>query len=397
MVSSTRNIADQVPQGVVATGTISQLDTTNRSVVFEGGQHFDDVDHIIFCTGYEYSQPFIRASRDTDEPLFPDGQTIDDLYDHILYAPNATLAFIGIIKGDAPTFLVVQAQAAFVARAFSQGAFITRLPPAARIRQMGYQEEDRGHVLQYPNFVDYCLRLEGICRRSGHNQELLFRWTPELEMIFLKTLYWAVDNLADIKFHIEEISLSPSLETLRSLIPYMILYCGNMDENSTLQILGRTLEPGVCLELHLQVIEELKLTLPALAASSRHVFETGVISILELWEKNFNQATNVQNKPPKPGQEYKRRTNAAKSGVNIEINQQPSPMDQLRMGFENVKVSFDDEWTGITHVQAQSQIRAILSNYMALLEGQGSRNRGRKGRAELVMSRWDTHVIIVPQ
>lgn len=84
-MSSIRNVAGQVPRGVVATGTISPIDTTNRKVVFVNGQHFDSVDHIIFCTGYEYSQPFIRASRDTDEPLFPDGQTIRGLYDHVLY------------------------------------------------------------------------------------------------------------------------------------------------------------------------------------------------------------------------------------------------------------------------------------------------------------------------
>lgn len=393
----------------MATGPISQLDTMNRRVAFDGGQYFDGVDHIIFCTGYEYTQPFIRASRDTDEPLFPDGQTIENLYDHVLYTPNATLAFIGMVKGAAPTFLIVQAQAAFVARVFSQGAFITRLPPAARIRQMGYQEDDPLHALAYPKFVDYCLRLEGLCRRSGHNQDLLFRWTPELEMVFqnrreirgaflkhLEKQHRAVSNLGDIGIHFDNISCSSTLKLLRRLVPYMILYCGNMEDFSTLQMLEWSVEPGACLQLHLQIKEELDRTLPTLAPSSQLVFETGVIKILDLWERHVSQTADVQIKRH-GSQRSDRRASTALRRAGLEIKQQPLNGHNVIKEIKNAGLIFEDERTGIT--QAQCQIRTTLSNYMALLRSQVRGNPGglgQQGRAELVMSRYDTFVANVP-
>ena len=50
---------------------IVQFKVEDRSVVFANGRIEKAVDHIIFCTGYQYSFPFLRA---LDPPVVTTGQ-----------------------------------------------------------------------------------------------------------------------------------------------------------------------------------------------------------------------------------------------------------------------------------------------------------------------------------
>lgn len=74
-----------------------------------------NVDYVIYCTGYLYNFDF--AMKGT-EPLFQPGFKVANLYQHIFYTREPSLAFVGLPKMTA-AFTVAEAQSAVVARAFS--------------------------------------------------------------------------------------------------------------------------------------------------------------------------------------------------------------------------------------------------------------------------------------
>lgn len=182
-VSSTRMIADGLPQVATQMAGVEGFYPQTRMVRFTDGQYISEVDYIIFCTGYQYHQPFIKMNNTSDEPLFPSGPSIENLHEHIVYIEQPTLAFVGMVKDAVPTFLVVQAQAAFVSRFFSD-----------YVRSLSPRKEDPQHRLPYPIFMDYLFRLANLCEQAdkgrswngtqGNNP--VFRWTLELDLIRTK-------------------------------------------------------------------------------------------------------------------------------------------------------------------------------------------------------------------
>lgn len=87
------------------------------TVRFSNGRVERDIDHIIFCTGYLYSFPFL--SRLEGPPIVTDGKRPCNLFQHIFYHPRPTLAFVGLPQRVVP-FPVSEAQAALIARVFSR-------------------------------------------------------------------------------------------------------------------------------------------------------------------------------------------------------------------------------------------------------------------------------------
>ncbi|KAG5356247.1 Thiol-specific monooxygenase [Yarrowia sp. B02] len=74
------------------------------------GQTFSP-DVVIYCTGYQYSYPFLR-----DEiPHLTDGVILPDVYLHTFYTPDPSLAFVGV-PVDAVSFRAFEYQAVWVAR-----------------------------------------------------------------------------------------------------------------------------------------------------------------------------------------------------------------------------------------------------------------------------------------
>ncbi|KAH7021305.1 thiol-specific monooxygenase [Microdochium trichocladiopsis] len=131
---------------------IKEFVPSTRSVVYADGTTDDEVDTVIFCTGYFYSFPFLKLGNDAsasatttapssststagsdDEasspspssssssslpPIITDGSHAAHLYQHILYTHDPTLAFLGIPQRIVP-FPVSEAQAGWVARIWS--------------------------------------------------------------------------------------------------------------------------------------------------------------------------------------------------------------------------------------------------------------------------------------
>lgn len=211
-----------------------------RMIRFTDGKVISEVDHVIFCTGYQYHQPFIKASRHSEEPLFPSGPNIDGLHEHIIYVQNPSLAFIGMVRDAVPTFLVVQAQAAFVSRFF-----------CGLLQSLRQRKEESHHRLPYPLFMDYLLRLESLCEEAdkGRRWRLMptvnpvFHWTWELDLIRTKRrkireMFFAhiastngVWSTGDTIHEYHSKLLSLKLPNIRALVPFLILYCGYKSEN----------------------------------------------------------------------------------------------------------------------------------------------------------------------
>lgn len=82
----------------------------------EDGTELTDVDIVVFATGYLFNLPFL--SRDLGSQLITDGQIVHNLYQHLFYINNPTLAFIGIPIRVVP-FPLSQVQSKVVARCWS--------------------------------------------------------------------------------------------------------------------------------------------------------------------------------------------------------------------------------------------------------------------------------------
>jgi cation diffusion facilitator CzcD-associated flavoprotein CzcO len=94
---------------------IAKFISEDRAVEFEDGSRDNKIDAVLYCTGYLYSFPFISHLR---PPVINTGERVENLYQHLFYRPDPTIAFIGLNSKIIP-FPYAEAQAAIVARIFS--------------------------------------------------------------------------------------------------------------------------------------------------------------------------------------------------------------------------------------------------------------------------------------
>jgi len=67
---------------------INQVSAENRTVSFSDGSKLENVDHIIFATGYSFSLPFLPSVKVVN-------RRVPGLYLHIFRQEDPTLALIG--------------------------------------------------------------------------------------------------------------------------------------------------------------------------------------------------------------------------------------------------------------------------------------------------------------
>jgi len=65
---------------------------SDSSCSIDGGGLVEGADHIIFCTGYRYSFPFLEPGRE----VTVDDNMITPLYMHMFPASHQDMAFIGL-------------------------------------------------------------------------------------------------------------------------------------------------------------------------------------------------------------------------------------------------------------------------------------------------------------
>ncbi|RMD44010.1 hypothetical protein DV735_g1133, partial [Chaetothyriales sp. CBS 134920] len=130
-------------------GPITQIDTPTRTVHFEDGTVVSDVDHIIFGTGYSWTEHFLPE-------LQVRNNRVPGLYQHIFLREDPTLLFVGAIAAGF-TFKVFEWQAVLAARYL---AGRVKLPSAEEQEQWERDRlEEKGDGVPftalYPHFQEY--------------------------------------------------------------------------------------------------------------------------------------------------------------------------------------------------------------------------------------------------
>ena len=141
--------------------------TNRRAIRFIDGTVEENIDAILFCTGYLYSYPFLPSLR---SDLITDGFRVQHAYKHIFYIPHSTLAFLGLPWNILP-FPFSEAQSAVLARVWS-----SRLSLPSEPSMLAWEEERiaaRGSGKKFHNMSS----LEDF---RHHNE--LYNWAAQTDL-----------------------------------------------------------------------------------------------------------------------------------------------------------------------------------------------------------------------
>jgi cation diffusion facilitator CzcD-associated flavoprotein CzcO len=130
---------------------VSNRSTNERTVFFEDGTKLEDVDYIIFGTGYTWTLHFIPELARTIR-----NNRLPNLYQHIFWVEDPTLCFVGAIAAGF-TFKVFEWQAVLAAR------FLAGRISLPSVEEQGKWEEKRieykgdgvPFTALYPDFEEY--------------------------------------------------------------------------------------------------------------------------------------------------------------------------------------------------------------------------------------------------
>ncbi|KAI7847991.1 flavin-binding monooxygenase-like-domain-containing protein [Circinella umbellata] len=124
------------PNNVQRVGGLAQFDASTGMIRCQDGQYIENVDTVLFATGYLYSFPFLSFEKDN---LITDGHTVFNLFQDMFYIKNPTLAFVGL-----PTRVVpmpfMQMQSMVIARCFSGRAKF----PSHKVIQEEMEDKKKG-------------------------------------------------------------------------------------------------------------------------------------------------------------------------------------------------------------------------------------------------------------
>lgn len=159
--------------------TLVSLVPEERAAEFADGSIESSIDHIIMCTGYAYSFPFLAPI----EPAINDkGIAALPLYQHIFHPQHPTLAVIETPEMIVP-FPLAESQAAVIARLWSG-----RLALPSQQEMQEWQDrvvQGRGagrkfHALTPPLDLEYMKEMyDWSCRGSITNGKMAKRWDAQ--------------------------------------------------------------------------------------------------------------------------------------------------------------------------------------------------------------------------
>ena len=130
---------------------------TGRTVHLVDGKCIENVDYIIFGTGYSWTLPFL--------PSVPTrNNRVPDLYQHVVWVNDPTLLFVGAVNAGF-TFKIFEWQAVFAARLLANRATLPSVEEmrnweTERIRARG---DGPKFALVFPDFADYFETLRRMC------------------------------------------------------------------------------------------------------------------------------------------------------------------------------------------------------------------------------------------
>ncbi|KAF7203470.1 transcript variant X1 [Nothobranchius furzeri] len=164
------DLPDRILQGgLVMKPNIREFKTSG--VVFEDGTTEEDIDAIVFCTGYSATIPFLPSAL--SEGAYGELILYKKLFPPTLQHP--TLAIVGILQAKGPIMPIVEMQARWAVKVFSG---LSRLP--SKEKMLGVIEAERKSNMQsYPCprqaavQVDYVSYMDFMAKEVGAKPRLL--------------------------------------------------------------------------------------------------------------------------------------------------------------------------------------------------------------------------------
>ncbi|KAK5789415.1 hypothetical protein VI817_008539 [Penicillium citrinum] len=129
-------------------------DTHKRAIKFADGRVEDEIDAVVFCTGYFYSYPFLSSLRPA---TVTHGWRAMNVYQQIFYIDHPTLVFPALAQRVIP-FPIAENQAAVFARIWSNRL---QLPSKAEMHdweatEVNLKGDGKGfHLMHFPMDADY--------------------------------------------------------------------------------------------------------------------------------------------------------------------------------------------------------------------------------------------------
>ncbi|GIZ49633.1 hypothetical protein CKM354_001266200 [Cercospora kikuchii] len=142
------NVEGSKPSQISKPEIISYI-PSNRTVKFSDGTIEKDIDHVVYCTGYFYSYPFLES---LDPPIITTGERVQNTYQHLFYAPQPTLSFLVLNQKVIP-FPMAEVQSAVIARVLSGRLTLPSLHEMKAWEEGVEKEMGTGrnfHVLKFP-------------------------------------------------------------------------------------------------------------------------------------------------------------------------------------------------------------------------------------------------------
>lgn len=147
---------------------ISSVDWETRTVKLENGETIQDVDYLVYATGYLYSLPFVEPNLRADllgVPNKTSAERVHNLWKQIFYVKDPTLAFSLLPQLIVP-FPLSELQASLMVKAFNGDLTVPKqsddeLDPQLAEKQPAY------HPIPDFRDVDYYRELQSILDAAG--------------------------------------------------------------------------------------------------------------------------------------------------------------------------------------------------------------------------------------
>lgn len=173
ILGSAAGCADLVPE--IAEFLPSSHGT--RAVRFTNGRVEQDIDAILFATGYYYSFPFLSS---LESKLIPTGERVHNTYKHLFYTDDPTIAFMALPTKIIP-FRIDEAQAAVIARVWAGRLALPSTLEMRRWEEDTISERGAGksfHDLSIPREFEYHNDLvDWAMRATGHGGKMPLKWS----------------------------------------------------------------------------------------------------------------------------------------------------------------------------------------------------------------------------
>jgi hypothetical protein len=209
-------VSFEVPTNAETSLQLATNDPIPATVVLKSGRKLCDIHHVILCTGYHLTLPFLSHLHSDDTPvdqaddtvLVTDGTQFHNLHKDIFYIKDPSLAFVGVPFFTA-TFTLFEFQAMVVAKVLSDQAQlpseqVMRAEYDARVKTKGYgkafhslRDKEEEYVNELLQWVNQDSERKGKNRIPGYSEQ--WREAREAQVQRIKALYAKPVNLRQLE------------------------------------------------------------------------------------------------------------------------------------------------------------------------------------------------------